>query len=228
MKIPNHLAIIMDGNRRWAKEKGYSDVAEGHREGTNRLEEIAETAGNLGVKYLTVYAFSTENFKRSPAEVKSLFDLVVEFAIKKKQQLIDKGVKVQILGNLKLFPDVVFKAVNDLLESTSGQSKLTLSLCFGYGGRNEILEGCKKIIEKGIRSSELTEDLFGNTLYSANLPDVDLMIRTGGEQRISNFLLWKLAYAELYFTNTFWPDFTSEKLKEAFEEFGQRERRFGK
>lgn len=228
MKIPNHLAIIMDGNRRWAKERGYSDVAEGHREGTNRLEEIAETAGSLGVKYLTVYAFSTENFKRSPAEVKSLFDLVVEFATKKKQQLINKGVKVQILGNLKLFPDMVFKAVNDLLESTSNQSRLTLSLCFGYGGRDEIVEACKKVINNNILSTNLTEEIFGKNLYSSSLPDVDLMIRTGGEQRISNFLLWKLAYAEMYFSPTLWPDFTSEKLKEAFEEFAQRERRFGK
>ena len=229
MKIPKHLAIIMDGNRRWAKHRNKINVTEGHRSGADTLEDITRAAAELGVEYLTMYTFSTENFSRSKEELKGLFDLCVEFANKKWQELQKEKIKVKVYGSLGMFPAFVEKAMKMLLEKTNVQdSRMTLGLCFGYGGRQEIVEACKSILEKGHKTDEIDEELFEKYLYTAGTPDVDLMIRTGGAERISNFLLWKLAYAEFYFTDKFWPEFTREDLKVALEEYADRERRFGK
>jgi len=230
MKLPNHLAIILDGNRRWARQNGKENVWEGHRVGMENVEHIVEACQELGIKYVSMFAFSTENFKRDPLEVKYLFDIFVEFALnpEKRQKLINHGVKIKLLGNIGLFPKVVADALTDLLNATSGGDKLTLGMCFGYGGRDEIVQAAKSIIRSGIDSDQLTEEEFEKHLYSAGMPDIDLMIRTSGESRISNFLLWKLAYAELLFTPTMWPDFNKAELLKCLDEFGERERRYGK
>jgi len=228
MKIPEHLAIIMDGNRRWAKEQNLSNVTEGHRVGADRLEEIVSECGRLGVKYLTVYTFSTENFKRGASELKMLFDLFVDFAVNKRQKLIDEGVKVKLLCRLELFPEVVMKAMEKLISDTGVGSGLTLSLCFGYGGRSDIVDACQKIIRAGVKAEEVTEELFDRYLYTAGMPEVDAMVRTGGATRVSNFLPWQISYAEMFFVDKYWPEFTKEELHKVLEEFEERERRFGK
>lgn len=227
MKIPQHIAIIMDGNRRWARSRGYSDVVEGHKAGAQRIEDIARAAVGLGVKYLSLYTFSTENFKRSLSEKKALFELFIDFAVNKKEILKKEGVGVEIIGNLNLFPQKVVKAMQGLLDYTAKNSKLRLGLCFGYGGRDEIVNACRGIINNSIKAVDLTENVFNEHLYSGRFPDIDIMIRTGGDYRISNFLLWKIAYAELFFTKTMWPDFDGQKLLGIIKKFNQRERRFG-
>lgn len=228
MKLPEHLAIIMDGNRRWAKENKLKNVTEGHRAGAARLEEIVEECGKLGIRYLTVYTFSTENFKRGVDELKMLFDLFVDFAVNKRQKLVEQGVRVKILGKLDMFPDIVRKAIEDLLSATKEGEKIVLNLCFGYGGRQEIVDACKKIIKDGINPDEVTEEKFAEYLYTAGMPDVDVMVRTGGAMRVSNFLPWQISYAEMFFIDKYWPDFTKDVLHQVLEEFEERERRFGK
>lgn len=228
MKLPEHLAIIMDGNRRWARDEQKKNVTEGHRFGANRLEEIVEECGELGIKYLTVYTFSTENFQRSATELKMLFDLFVDFAVSKSAKLKKKGVRVKILGKLDMFPKMVKKAIEDLLSATKEGENMVLSLCFGYGGRQEILDACKGIVKDGLKIDEITEQNFGKYLYTAGMPDVDLMIRTGGAMRVSNFLPWQLSYAEMFFVDKYWPDFSRDELHKVLEEFEERERRFGK
>ncbi len=228
MKLPEHLAIIMDGNRRWARDEQKKNVTEGHRFGANRLEEIVEECGELGIKYLTVYTFSTENFQRSATELKMLFDLFVDFAVSKSAKLKKKGVRVKILGKLDMFPKMVKKAIEDLLSATKEGENMVLSLCFGYGGRQEILDACKGIVKDGLKTDEITEENFGKYLYTAGMPDVDLMIRTGGAMRVSNFLPWQLSYAEMFFVDKYWPDFSRDELHKVLEEFEERERRFGK
>jgi len=230
MKIPKHLALILDGNRRWAKQNGKENVWDGHRAGMDNVEHIVEVCGDLGIEYVSMFAFSTENFKRDPMEVKFLFDIFVEFATnkEKRDKLINNGVKVKLLGNLNLFPDRVIKALNQLLEATASGDKLTLGMCFGYGGRDEIVQACKSLLRQGISPNDVTEEVFEEHLYSHGMPDIDLMIRTSGEYRISNFLLWKLAYAEFIFSPVMWPDFNEAELKQCLEEFGERERRYGK
>lgn len=229
MKVPSHVAIIMDGNRRWAKERGEDSVTVGHRAGSQTLEDIVEASIDMGIEYLTVYLFSTENFSRSPAELKGLFDLSVEFAREKWQKLRDSKVKVRIYGDLGLFPKQVSESMNYLLEKTDiDDHKLTLGLCFGYGGRQEIVDACRKIIDQGISGNDLDEEVLADNLYMKGVPDVDLMIRTGGALRISNFLLWKIAYAEMCFVDKYWPDFSRQDLEGAIDEYNDRERRFGK
>lgn len=230
MKIPRHLALILDGNRRWARQNGKENVWDGHRAGMDNVEHVVEVCQDLGIEYVSMFAFSTENFKRDPMEVKFLFDIFVEFATNpdKRKRLIDNGVKVRLLGNLNLFPDRVIKALNDLLDATASGKKLTLGMCFGYGGRDEIVQACKSLLRQGASPNDVTEEELERHLYSHGMPDIDLMIRTSGEYRISNFLLWKLAYAELIFSPVMWPDFKEAELKQCLEEFGERERRYGK
>lgn len=228
MKLPVHLAIIMDGNRRWAKEKGFPNVTEGHRAGAARLEEIVAECGKLGIKYLTVYTFSTENFKRGVDELKMLFDLFVDFAVNKRQKLVEQGVRVKILGKLDMFPEIVRTAIEDLLSATKEGEKIVLNLCFGYGGRQEIVDACKKIIKSNVRPDDITESEFDKYLYTAGMPDVDVMVRTGGAMRVSNFLPWQISYAEMFFVDEYWPDFGADKLHEILDEYENRERRFGK
>lgn len=228
MKLPEHLAIIMDGNRRWAKENKLNNVTEGHRVGAERLEEIVEECGKLGIKYLTVYTFSTENFHRGIDELKMLFDLFVDFAVNKRKRLAEQGVRVKILGKLDKFPDIVKSSFEGLLSATQDGEKLVLNLCFGYGGRQEIVDACREIIKDGVSINDLTEAKFGEYLYTAGMPEVDLMIRTGGASRVSNFLPWQISYAEMFFVDKYWPDFTAIELRKVLEQFEERERRFGK
>ena len=230
MKLPKHLAIIMDGNRRWARQNNKPNVWDGHRAGMDNVEHVIDVAVNLGIEYLSLFAFSTENFKRDPLEVKFLFDIFVDFALnkEKREKLINNGVKIKLLGNLNLFPDRVIKAMTDLLNATAGGNKLTLGLCFGYGGRDEIVQGCKSMLKMGMSPNDVTEEELEKHLFTAGMPDVDLMIRTSGESRISNFLLWKIAYAEIIFSPVMWPDFNETEIKKCLEEFGERERRYGK
>ncbi|MFZ5392227.1 MAG: polyprenyl diphosphate synthase [Patescibacteria group bacterium] len=229
MKIPNHLAIIMDGNRRWAKKEGKEKVTEGHKWGAQSLEDMVEAVAELGIKYFTVYAFSTENFSRSKEELKALFDLCVGFAQTRWQKLRAEGIQVKIYGKLGLFPDYVEKAMIALLEKTQiSNPKMVLGLCFGYGGRQEIVECCQNLLRQSNNVRDISEEMFEKNLFSAGIPDIDLVIRTGGAQRISNFMLWKIAYAELYFTDKYWPEFTKNDLFLALEEYENRERRFGK
>jgi len=228
MSLPNHLAIIMDGNRRWARENGLPRETDGHREGVARVEDITEEMVRLGIPYLTLYTFSTENFKRSAAELNVLFGLFVEFATKKLKKLQENGVQLRLLGDLRLFPVEVVRAVNDVMAATSGGKKLVMSLCFGYGGRQEILAAVKEMVEERVNPGQINEAELEKRLYSAGLPDVDLVIRTGGAQRISNFMLWKISYAELMFVEKYWPEFGKEELVKALTEYEARERRFGK
>ena len=226
MAIPKHVAIIMDGNGRWAQNKNLPR-RKGHKEGVNTLKKIAKAAGEMGIKYLTVYAFSTENWKRPDTEINFLFNLFENTIKNELDELKKNNVHVNVIGRKKSLPSNLVKQIEYLEENTAKKDDLILNIAFNYGGRAEIIDTTKKIINKQIDPEELNEKIFSSNLYLTNIPDVELLIRTGGEKRLSNFLLWELAYAELYFTEVFWPDFTENNLKKALEEFEQRERRFG-
>ncbi len=229
-KLPVHVAVIMDGNRRWSLENNKNKFF-GHREGMKRLEELIETTGNLGIKYLTIYAFSTENWGRAKEEVSYLMDLLVEFARLKSKILESKGVNVNIFGSIDELPTKTKEAVISLHNRTKDNDKLYLNIALNYGSRKEIAIAVKKIIDKYKTNKEvydkIDEEYIKKFLYSKNIPDPDFLIRTSGEQRLSNFLLYQLAYAELYFTEALWPDFGKEEYIKALKEFEKRNRRFG-
>ncbi len=225
--IPQHVAIIMDGNGRWAEQRRLPRI-EGHRRGVNNMRSAIDTLSRHGVKNLTLYAFSTENWKRSPHEVFGLFNIMASVI----QQGIDfareKGIRFQSLGGLDALPRRLQEEIRRATEATRGNSTMTVSACINYGSRDEILTAVRRLIEQGTAASEVTEELFSRQLYTAGLPDPDLIIRTGGEQRLSNFLLWQAAYAELYFTDVLWPDFNEEEIEKALDSYSRRQRRFGK
>ena len=227
--IPNHVAIIMDGNRRWAKEKGLPSL-KGHQAGLENLKKLSEYIFNKGVKYLSVFAFSTENFKRSEEEVKYLMDMVVREIPKLIKDFNKNNIKVVISGRKNHLRKDVLKVLDDCTKQTINNCKGTLNICLNYGGSQEIVDACKKIVNEALSNNididKLDEESFGNYLYN-DLPAVDLMIRTSGECRISNFMLYQLAYAELYFINTYFPDFNETCFDEALESFSKRNRRFG-
>lgn len=227
---PYHVAIIMDGNGRWAKKKGLPRIA-GHEVGVERVEEIIEVAPKLGVKYLTLYAFSKENWQRPPAEVSFLMDLLGKYLDAKMQKLIDNNVIFNTIGDLKDLPARHQEKIADLAAKTRNNTGLTATFAFSYSSRFEITEACRKIAEKAasgaIRPEDISEAMVAAHLHTANLPDPDLLIRTSGEKRISNFLLWQISYAELYITDKFWPDFNEAEFAKALEDFRKRERRFG-
>jgi len=229
--LPKHIAIIMDGNGRWAKQKGMLR-AFGHEKGTKSVRETVETSAELGVNNLTLYAFSTENWNRPKLEVDTLMRLLVSSLKKEIKTLQNNNIKLLAIGNLSLLPKKVYNELNEVIESTKQNDRMTLTLALSYGSREELLNAIKDIsnkVKNNIISPEnIDESIINEHLYTRNLPDVDLLIRTSGEQRISNFLLWQIAYAELYFTNVLWPDFTKENLYEAIIEYQKRERRFGK
>jgi len=226
--IPQHIGIIMDGNRRWAAKRGLT-VNQGHEAGAKALAKIVEHCLDLGVKTLTVYALSTENWrKRTKEEVKGIFDLLVRIAEEKKEEYKKKGVKVAILGDFQAFPRRVVRAIKEILAVVKKHERLKVNLALNYGGRDEILRAVKKIIAEGFPPEKLTEKNFSKFLYTNGEPDPDLIIRTGGELRLSNFLLWQMSYSELYFTDTLWPDFTPEELDKAIADYQKRQRRFGK
>jgi len=229
--LPSHLAVIMDGNGRWAKQKGRLR-AFGHKNGTKAVREIVEASAELGIENLTLYAFSTENWKRPKIEVQTLMKLLVSSLKKEIKTLQDNNIKLLAIGDLSSLPKKAHQELLEVIDNTKTNNKMTLVLALSYGSREEILNTVKKIavkVKNNIISPEnIDESVINEHLYTRNLPDVDLLIRTSGEQRISNFLLWQIAYAELYFTETLWPDFNKENLYEAIIEYQKRERRFGK
>ncbi len=226
--IPQHIGIIMDGNRRWAAKKGLT-VNQGHEAGARNLEKIVDRCLDLGVKTLTVYTLSTENWrKRAREEVMGIFNLLIRIVKEKKEEYTRKGVKVAILGDFQAFPRKVIKAIKEILAIVKKHERLKINLALNYGGRDEILRAVKKIIAEGIPPEKLTEETFSKFLYTNGEPDPDLIIRTGGELRLSNFLLWQMSYSELYFTDILWPDFGPEELDKAIADYQKRKRRFGK
>lgn len=225
--MTNHLAIIVDGNGRWAKEKGLKR-SEGHKEGAKRLEEIIlYLSDNSLVKYLSLYVFSTENFARPKEEVDYLMKLFMVWFKKVKNVYLDKNIKVLFSGDRTLLSTKIQKSIAELEDNTINNTGLVVNFCLSYGSRREIVEASKKIIKDNIKLSDITEDLFSHYLYQ-DLPDIDFLIRTSGEMRLSNFMLWQSSYAELYFPKTYFPDFTIDELKKALEEYKLRDRRFGK
>ena len=230
-KMPKHVAIIMDGNGRWAKQKGRLRVF-GHENGTKSVREITETCVELNIENLTLYAFSTENWKRPKIEVQTLMRLLISSLKNEIKTLQDNDIRLQTIGNTDELPRKVQRELQDVISQTKANKKMTLTLALSYGSRDEIINTIKQIsikVKNNIISPELIdESVINEHLYTRNLPDVDLLIRTRGEQRISNFLLWQIAYAELFFTEVLWPDFTKEDLYEAILSYQKRERRFGK
>jgi undecaprenyl diphosphate synthase len=226
--IPKHIAIIMDGNRRWAKKRNLTPV-QGHRAGADTLKKIVEHCQKRKIKYLTVYTLSTENIKnRSAEEVKNIFNLLVEMVREKKQEYIKEKVKLNVLGDIDSLPLFVKRAIKEIVSINKDKFNLQVNLALNYGGRDEIIRAIKQIVKEGVKSSQINEKTLGRYLYTLNMPDPDLVIRTGGDYRISNFLLWQSSYSEFYFSKHFWPDFSPEKLDAAIAEFGKRERRRGK
>ena len=229
--LPKHIAIIMDGNGRWAKQKGMMR-AFGHENGTKSVRQTVEACAELGIENLTLYAFSTENWKRPKLEVQTLMKLLVSSLKKEISTLQDNNIKLSAIGCLETLPKKVHKELLEVIENTKHNNRMTLTLALSYGSREEIINTVKEIsikVKNNIISPEnIEESIINEHLYTQNLPDVDLLIRTSGEQRISNFLLWQIAYAELYFTDILWPDFTKQHLYEAIIEYQKRERRFGK
>ena len=229
--LPKHIAIIMDGNGRWAKEKGFLRVF-GHENGTKSVRTTVESCAELGIENLTLYAFSTENWNRPKLEVKTLMQLLISSLKKELNNLQKNSIRLNAIGNLEHLPERVLKELLHVIDKTKDNTHMTLTLALSYGSRDELINATKQICDKVknniISVENIDETLINQHLYTQNLPDVDLLIRTSGEKRISNFLLWQIAYAELYFTDVYWPDFTDENLYEAIINYQKRERRFGK
>jgi len=226
-KIPYHLGIIIDGNRRWARERGLPTL-QGHLRGFEKLKEVGKWCKEKGVKVLTVFAFSTENWNRSKGEVSYLMRLLKKaFSKKEIDRLNQDGIKVQVIGQRERLAEPLQKAIKEAEELTKNNQEGTLNLAISYGGKAEICQAIKNILKNDDPPNEISEDFVSKNLWTADLPDLDLIIRTGGEQRISNFMLWKGAYAELYFSKKYWPDFTEKDLDLALKEYAHRQRRFG-
>ena len=229
--LPKHLAIIMDGNGRWAKQKGFLRVI-GHENGSKSVRTTVEACAKIGIENLTLYAFSTENWNRPKREVDTLMKLLIKSLKSELSTLQENNIKLNCIGNLNMLPASTQKGLISAIELTKNNTRMTLTLALSYSSREEILNAVKEISDKVknniISISAIDESIINQHLYTRNLPDVDLLIRTSGEHRISNFLLWQIAYAELYFTEVLWPDFTEEHLIEALASYQKRERRFGK
>jgi undecaprenyl diphosphate synthase len=230
-RLPKHIAVIMDGNGRWAKERGKPRIF-GHQSAIKSVREINEACAELGVSYLTLYAFSTENWNRPTDEVKGLMTLLGQTMRNEASTLIKNSIRLQVTGDVEKMPVETVKLINETIERTKGGSRMVLNLALSYSGRWEITEAARKIAQEAkagtLDPETITEDSIAAHLATAGMPDPELLIRTSGELRISNFLLWQLAYSELYFTNKYWPDFRKEDLYEAIVNFQHRERRFGK
>ena len=224
--IPKHVAIIMDGNGRWAKEKGKLRV-EGHKKGAENIEKIIDYSIKLGVKYLTVYAFSTENWKRPEAEVKALMKLFAKYLDDKKEELKKQGVKLLVTGTEENIPNKLLKKIRNTEEYLSDCNQITFNIAFNYGGRKEIVDGINKILKENRGNKEINEEEFKKYMYRPEIPDPELVIRTSGEFRVSNFLLWEIAYSEFYVTNVYWPDFDEREYDLAIASYNKRDRRFG-
>lgn len=229
-KVPKHLAIIMDGNGRWAKKRDLPRIF-GHKEGAKSVREITEACAEIGIKYLTLYAFSTENWKRPEKEIKFLMSLLYDYLTKEEKTLINNNIKFDTIGDVSKLPKKIRAKISRVKKITKNNKRMTLILALNYGSRNEITQAVKKIsflVKSGkLKTSSISESTISENLYTSKYPDPDLLIRTSGEQRISNFLLWQMAYSEIYISDVLWPDFRRKELYEAIKEYGKRERRYG-
>ena len=230
-RLPKHIAIIMDGNGRWAKKRGRIRIF-GHENGVKAVQNTVKAAAELGIEALTLYAFSTENWNRPKKEVDRLMSLLVSSLNKELKTFVKNDIKLEAIGNIEALPEKTFKTLQKVIEATKNHQKMTLSLALNYGSRDEIINVVKNIAEKVknniINTEDIDQVIINEHLYTQNLPEVDLLIRTSGEKRISNFLLWQIAYTELVFTDVLWPDFKKEDLYDAIIDYQNRERRFGK
>lgn len=229
--LPVHLAVIMDGNGRWAKQRGKRRIF-GHENGVNAVRQTVENSAKIGIKYLTLYTFSTENWNRPKLEVDTLMRLLVSSLKKELDTFMSNNIRLNTIGEIESLPKKAYRELHEVMEKTKNNNHMTLTLALSYGSRQEMIKSIKQIsskVKNNIISIENIDETIINThLYTHDLPDVDLLIRTSGEHRISNFLLWQIAYAELYFVDVYWPDFSSEHLAEAIKSYQNRERRFGK
>lgn len=225
-RVPRHVAIIMDGNGRWAISRGLPRIA-GHRAGTENLRRIIRASVEFGVKYLTIYAFSTENWGRPPEEVQGLLRILEDVIDRELAELNKEGVQLRHIGRLERLSPALQAKVLAAIDLTKNNDRLILNVAFNYGGRDEIVQAIQRMIRDGVDPEAVTDELVGHYLYTAGVPDPDLLIRTSGELRISNFLIWQAAYAEWYTTPTFWPDFDKNEYRRALETFAQRDRRYG-
>ncbi|MBL7210856.1 MAG: isoprenyl transferase [Desulfobacteraceae bacterium] len=229
-KLPEHVAIIMDGNGRWAKKRSINRVR-GHQQGAETVREIVRTSREMGLSWLTLYAFSEENWKRPQREIGALMKLLKRFLKGELEEMQENGIRLQSIGRIEKLPEDTRKVLFDVMDQTASNKDMVLTLALSYGGRQEILDATRKIgaeIEKGnISADEISEQLISNSLYSEEMPDPELLIRTSGEYRVSNFLLWQIAYTEIYITPTLWPDFSKDEYLEAIQDFQKRKRRFG-
>lgn len=225
--LPVHIAIIMDGNGRWACKRGLSR-SEGHKAGAETVRKIVTACRSMGIKYLTLYAFSSENWARPPAEIATLFSLLLDFLHKETPLLLEKGIALKVIGDIDGLPAPQRLALRHSMAKTESCDQMCLNLALNYGSRAEIAHACAKIAASGIKPDEIDETMFRKFLYTGDQPDPDLLIRTSGELRLSNFLLFQSAYSELYFTSTLWPDFDEAELDKALRAYSQRQRRFGK
>jgi undecaprenyl diphosphate synthase len=229
-RLPRHVAVIMDGNGRWAKKKGLTRIA-GHQRGIGSVRDVVRTSRELGIQWLTLYAFSEENWKRPKHEVKALMNILDRFLKSERKEMLDNGIRLACIGQTEKLPPEVQRTLWQTIELTSHNKDMTLTLALSYGGRQEILSAVRTMLNDlntgALREKQITEDRFGKYLYTADMPDPDLLIRTSGEYRISNFLLWQIAYTEIYITPIFWPDFHKERYLEALLDYQKRERRFG-
>lgn len=226
-RLPNHIAFIMDGNGRWAEQRNLPRI-KGHRAGIENTRSVVRCLGEYRINYVTLYSFSTENWNRPRAEVNSLLTILGESLEKETAELHQNGVRLRHIGRLERLPQRLKLAVEKAIELTSKNTGMNLSLAFDYGGRAEIVDAARDISAKGIPPQDIDEELFNSHLYTAELPYVDLVVRTGGELRISNFLLWQSAYSEYYFTKVLWPDFNTKEVEKALAVYSQRQRRFGR
>lgn len=229
-KLPSHIAIIMDGNGRWARKNALRRLA-GHKKGAGAVRSVVRACRKLGIQYLTLYAFSVENWQRPEEEVKALMSLLEEYLESEVHEMNDRDIRLRAIGDIGRFPESTRRILLDTIEQTAGNGGMVLTLALSYGGRDEILESVKKIVQDvrdgSIKDDDITRETFSRYLYTSDIPDPDLLIRTSGEYRVSNFLLWQMAYTELYFTDILWPDFTEESLFDAIADYQKRERRFG-
>lgn len=230
-KLPSHVAIIMDGNGRWAQKRLLNRI-KGHEQGAETVRMVVRTCREVGIKHLTLYAFSTENWERPSKEISALMSLLKKFLYQEKKEMLDNNIRLNTIGQVERLPDDVRAALLDTIEATRRNSGMRLNLGLSYGGRAEIVEAARKIARKAVKGEidpeAVTPELFRSCLYTADMPDPELLIRTSGEYRISNFLLWQIAYSEIHVTRTLWPDLTREELVNILADFQNRERRFGR
>ena len=229
-KLPRHLAIIMDGNGRWAEQRSLDRVA-GHRQGSESVRNVVRACREIGIPYLTLFAFSSENWSRPQSEVEALMTLLKDYLVAELREMLDNGIRLLAIGDLSRLPKEVVSALNETMKLTAAATGMTLTLALSYGGRDDIIQAIRRIVansrDGNLTPGDINEGLFSKYLWTANLPDPDLLIRTSGEVRISNFFLWQLAYTEIYVTSTLWPDFKKEDLIQALLSYQDRERRFG-